>query len=132
MYINAYECWCLLLCVLEYSATKPLESFGIMKSPPPPRCIMCSVSKVSKVTGYGLDNWVSVSGKGRDFLRYLIQTGCGAYPVSIRRSFPEVKMTIMWSWPSSSTQCQDYVCVELPPFPSFTLMTYCLGWEKET
>jgi hypothetical protein len=77
----------------------------------------CSVSEVSKVTGYGLDSWVAVSGRGRDFLQYLIQTGSGAYTVSMQSvldihfqrlkcpwceadhpALPSAKISYVWSY----------------------------------
>jgi hypothetical protein len=63
-----------------------------------PQDALCGVSKVSKVTGYGLDSWVSVSGRGRDFLRYLVQTGPGAYPVYIQSVLDVLSQWLKWPW----------------------------------
>lgn len=78
---------------------------------------LCSVSNVSKVIDYGLDNFVSVSGRGRDFLQHFIQTGSKAYPLFIQSvldvlfqrlkwsgceadhpALPSAKMSYMWSY----------------------------------
>jgi hypothetical protein len=78
-----------------------------------------------------LDDWVSIPGRGWDFLlRHHVHTGSGAHPafcpMATGGSFCGSKAAGAWSWPLTFVYFRSRMRGAIPPLPQYIFMAWCL------